>query len=43
MTQEQERIFKRELWKWNIDDTRSNSEYVIAEHFFNLGLELKDK
>lgn len=42
MTQEQEKIFKKELWRWHIDETSSNSEYDIAEHFFNLGLNSKD-
>ena len=38
MTKEQENIFKKELWRWQIDDTRSNMDYNIAEHFFELGL-----
>ena len=36
MTKEQEKVFKKELWRWFIDD--NGPEYDIALNFYELGL-----
>ena len=36
MTQEQERLFKKNIWNYHI--TENTIEYDIAKHFFELGV-----